>query len=401
VAKLYSEANKKKAAQKLSGGEKKEKDGAEEGADKTKATIAALLKPVLPDVEPPILKRYITSNTTGEALGVLLQQNPNGLLVFRDELLALLDRLDEEGHSDEREMYLSGWNGDTHYTSDRIGRGLDLHIESLCISVVGGTQPARLSQYLQQVRRGGRHNDGLIQRFGLLVWPDISPTWVNVDRKPDKAAARAAFEVFQHLDDMDWRAIGAARDIGFGGEEEGLPYLRFSADAQILFDDWRRGLEARLRSGDLDPMLESHLAKYRKLVPGVALICHLVDAWAETEDGTVKDLVVGPVSASAMVRAQEWAAYLETHAARVYASSNLAATDAAYAIIAKVKSGHLKAEGFSSKEVWRPQWSRLRDRDTVMAALKLLEDYDWLRVRKVETSGRTATIYEVNPKVLP
>jgi putative DNA primase/helicase len=35
-------------------------------------------------------------------------------------------------------------------------------------------------------------------------------------------------------------------------------------------------LEKRLR-GDLHPALESHLAKYRKLVPALALICHLVD----------------------------------------------------------------------------------------------------------------------------
>src|SRR5262245_47578838 len=249
-------------------------------------------------------------------------------------------------------MYWAGWNGDTGYTTDRISRGLDLHIESLVVSMIGGTQPARISQYLAQVRHGGRGNDGLIQRFGLMVWPDITPAWKNVDRGADREAAKAVFGTFKWLDELDWRATGARRDMGFGGEEDGIPYLRFSEDAQIIFDKWREGLEHRLRSGELDPMMESHLAKYRKLVPALALICHLVDSEKVTEDGTVRDLVVEPVSAGAMVRAEKWAAYLETHAARVYGSGNIAVAVAAKAIIAKIESKHLNASGFSSREVW-------------------------------------------------
>lgn len=378
VAKAQAHNNEKEAAKKL--------------AKDPKAIIEDLLKPVVPGSEEPVLKRYVSTNCTYEALAVLMQQNPNGMLVDRDEMLALLDRLDEEGHADERGFYLSGWNGNSPYTVDRIGRGFDLHVEAVCISTIGGTQPARLSQYLEQTRRGGRNNDGLIQRFGMLVWPDISPTWENVDRKPDKEAAAAAFKVFERLDAMDWRAIGAKRDMGFGGEEEGLPYLRLSERAHATFVEWRTQLELRLRSGEIDPMMESHLAKYRKVVPALALIIHLTDAG----EGSVNE--VGPIS---MEQALTWATYLETHAIRAYASSNLAATAAAEAIIGKVKSGHLKAGGFSSREVWRPKWSRLTDRDTVMAALKLLEDYDWLVATKVETNGRTATVYQINPKVMP
>ena len=50
--------------------------------------------------------------------------------------------------------------------------------------------------------------------------------------------------------------------------------------------------------------------------------------------------------------------------------------------------------------MWRPQWSLLTDRDMVHAALQLLVDYDWLSVDTVKTSGRPATVYTVNPKVL-
>jgi putative DNA primase/helicase len=372
AAKARTDANKKIVAKRLA-----------KGAD---AMIDDLLKPVSPDGEEPVLKRYITSNATYEALAVLMQENPNGLLVDRDEMLSLLDRLDEEGHADERGFYLSGWNGDGPYTVDRIGRGLDLHVPAVCISMIGGTQPARISQYLAQVKRGGRGNDGLIQRFGLMVWPDISPTWTNMDRSPDRESAKTATMTFERLDGMDWRAIGATRDRGVSGDEEGLPYLRLSTEAHDAFLAWRTGLEIRLRAGEMEPMIESHLAKYRKLVPGLALVIHLVDAER------------GQVSATAMQKALQWASYLETHAARVYASSRLAATDAAEAIVAKIRSGHLKKDGFSSRDVWRPGWSRLRDRDTATAALQLLVDYDWLGAGRIESNGRTATIYTANPK---
>jgi len=211
------------------------------------ADINDLLRPE--KIEEPTLRRYITTNATYEALAVLMQQNPNGLLVERDEMLSLLDHLDEEGQSNERGFYLQGANGDSSYTVDRIGRGLDLHIDAVCISMIGGTQPARISQYLTQVRRGGRGNDGLIQRFGLMVWPDLSPTWTNIDRKPHREARDAAFRAFQMLDTLDWRVIGGKRDFGRTGDEEGLPYVRFCEDGQERFLAWRTELEQRLRQG--------------------------------------------------------------------------------------------------------------------------------------------------------
>ncbi len=136
----------------------------------------------------------------------------------------------------------------------------------------------------------------------------------------------------------------------------------------------------------MHPALESHLAKYRKLVPGLALILHLADGQ------------IGEVSEAAIDRALKWATYLETHARRAYGSTSIATADAARAIIAKIKSGHLKAS-FGSREVWRPQWSLLTDRETVQAALALLVDYDWLGVETRPTAGRTATIYHVNPRM--
>src|SRR3546814_10544767 len=61
----------------------------------------------------------------------------------------------------------------------------------------------------------------------------------------------------------------------FDPYDKGGAYLRVDDAGFELFREWRAGLEHRLRSGELHPAVESHLAKYRKLVPSLALIHHL------------------------------------------------------------------------------------------------------------------------------
>lgn len=339
------------------------------------------------DLAEPTLKRYIANDTNVASLGVLLQQNPNGLLVYRDEMVSLLSTLDREEYQTDRGFYLTGWNGNSTYTFDRIGRGLDLTVDGVCISMLGSTQPGKISQYLARAIHGGPGDDGLIQRFGLMVWPDITSDWTHVDRYPDRDARTAARHLFERLDVLDWRRIDAQRDRKPDGDEEGLPYLRFGIEAYDLYRDWHAGLQRRLQSGDLHVALEAHLAKYPKLVTGLALVCHLADH------------PTGPVDAAAVRRAIAWAAFLESHARRAYGSVTVASADTARAILAKIRSGHLKAE-FSSRDVWRPQWSKLTDREAVHAGLAMLADYEWLDRKKVETAGRPAVVYVVNPRGL-
>jgi putative DNA primase/helicase len=330
----------------------------------------------------PVLKRYQANDSTPASLGELLRQNPNGLLVFRDEVVSLLKSLDRDGQDEGRGFYLTAWNGDSPYTFDRIGRGLNLHIPALCISLLGGTQPGRLSEYISQAVKGGSADDGLIQRFGLLVWPDMNGTWKNVDRYPDSKAKNTAFQVFDELDRLNPLEIGAEQDTDYNGQPEGIPYLRFEPAALELFIEWRTALETKLRS-DLHPALESHFSKYRKLIPSLALIIHLADGGA------------GPVSENATLRALAWGEYLETHAERAYSSVSRTDVSTAKAILSRIKKGDLKTP-FTSRDVWRPGWSKLSDREQVMGGLRMLEDYQQLYIESVTTGGRPKNLYHLN-----
>jgi len=367
AAKLRKEAAEKQARQIL------KKDP---GAD-LKTVLAVGEEPAF-----PVLKRYQANDSTPASLGELLRQNSNGLLVFRDEVVSLLKGLDKDGQDEGRGFYLTAWNGDSPYTFDRIGRGLNLHIPALCISLLGGTQPGRLSEYISQAVKGGSADDGLIQRFGLLIWPDLNGTWANVDRYPDTEAKNTAFRVFDELDRMNPLDIGAEQDTDYNRQPEGIPYLRFEPAALELFIEWRANLEGRLRS-DLHPALESHYAKYRKLIPSLALIIHLADGGA------------GPVSEDATLRALAWGDYLETHAERAYSSVSRSDASTAKAILSRIKKGDLKTP-FTSRDVWRPGWSKLSDRDQVMGGLRMLEDYQHLYIERVNTDGRPKTLYHLN-----
>jgi hypothetical protein len=100
------------------------------------------------DIEEPdasVLRRYLVNDATVEALMDICIENPQGVGVFRDELVSLLKSLDREGQESARGFYLTAWNGNDPYTMDRIGRGRNLRAKAVCVSIAGSTQPGRIA----------------------------------------------------------------------------------------------------------------------------------------------------------------------------------------------------------------------------------------------------------------
>jgi putative DNA primase/helicase len=159
--------------------------------------------------QPPQI-RYCTNDSSYEKLGELLIDNPAGILLERDELVSLLKHLDRDDQSVARGFYLSGWSGQQGYSFDRIVRG-HLHIEAICVSVLGNTQPVRIAEYVRRANYGGAGGDGLMQRFGLLVWPDAPADWTNVDEYPNRAARERAWQIFERVSKIDDHSIEARR----------------------------------------------------------------------------------------------------------------------------------------------------------------------------------------------
>jgi hypothetical protein len=337
--------------------------------------------------QPPTPVRYRTNDTSYEALAELIASNPCGLLVERDELVSLLRHLDRNDQAVARGFFLTGWSGTQPYTLDRISRGTR-HIEAVCISVLGNSQPAPIAEYVKRANAHAHGGDGLLQRFGLLAWPDTCPEWQDIDRPPHRRAREDAWQVFERLSKLDRSAamtLGARRGPG-----DSVPFLRLSEAAHDDFLNWRTDLERRLRTDRMPAALEAHLAKYRKLVPALALINHLVD------DGH------DDISQQAMRKALAFSKYLETHARRLYGATNDTERAAARAILTKLRAGELH-DGFTARDVHQHDWSGLTDREQVQDGLDLLVELHHLAASSVATfrrGGRPTTIYTANPRGL-
>jgi hypothetical protein len=340
------------------------------------ADINELLKAAAMDDAPATQKapRFITNDATAEALGQLMIENPNGILFEADELIGLLKNLDKQGQEGARAFYLTAADGNQSYTIDRIMRGTNLHIESACLSIIGGIQPGVLSEYVREALSGGAGADGLLQRFGLMVYPDISPVYQYIDRFPDKSARQAVNDLVRKLHSLDIEAIATI------GEFCKTPYLQFDDAAQEIFIEWLCNLETRLRSGEDHPAIVSHLSKYRKLIPSLALINHLCDS------NNPK------VSESALLRALAYSEYLESHARRVYSHGTQPGIDAAKAVLAKLKAEKL-SNPFSLRDVYKNHWAGIDTPKKAQSAIDMLLDYSHLTKEEILTDGRPTTSY--------
>jgi putative DNA primase/helicase len=334
--------------------------------------------------EQPARKRYTVNDATIEALGEILSANPNGVIVERDELIGLLKSLERPGQEGARAFYLEGWTGDGSCEVDRIGRG-NVRIDGICLSILGTIQPGPLGTYLGEALRGGTGDDGLMQRFQLAVWPDDPGPWKVVDRLPDAKARDVAYEVYRRFDDLPAAKIGALPDAF---DSNTIPFLRFAPDAQERFYDWMTTRENHLRSGKEHPAIESHLTKYRKLIPAVSLITHLADGRE------------GPVALASLEAAIGWGDYLESHARRIYSCGIDPAIAHARALVQRIQSGDV-TDGFTVRDVYYGRhWSMLADAAEVQLAVDELVELGWLRVEEVPTSGRPTKRHRINPKAM-
>ncbi len=323
----------------------------------------------------PIRARYLVNDATIEKLGELLNENPNGLMLYRDEISGFLKTIDREDRSNDRAFYLECFNGLGRYTYDRIGRGT-IDVESLCLAILGNIQPGVLRPYLSQATKGATGDDGMIQRFQLMVWPDLTG-WQHVDEWPDKEAKNKAFAVFERL-------------AGWQGFNEPA---RFDEAAQKLFDAWFCSLHQELRADDISPAIESHFGKYKSLIPSLAVLVHLAD------DESHSPLV----GAGSVRKAIAWGGHLKSHALRVYSAALDPVNANAKTVLNKIELGKL-ADGFGTGDILRGGWTGLDSLVSVKAALTRLIEYGWIRKINSPTlaaGGRPSIRYQVRQNILP
>ena len=195
---------------------------------------------------------------------------------------------------------------------------------------------------------------GYFRRFQLLVWPEEDGRGSWSIGAPDVEALETVCEIFTAIDEGEFELP----------EEEcdGIPVFRFDEEAQQLFYDWLSQLEGRLRSAELraTPAFESHLAKYRSLMPSLALLFHLVDV--------IRGESQGPVSVESAKLAADWCEYLELHARKIYADELKTGLSSAHALADKIKKSKVR-DRMTVREIYTKGWRHLASSERTIGRL--------------------------------
>ncbi|BBZ98229.1 hypothetical protein BRDID11004_08620 [Bradyrhizobium diazoefficiens] len=335
---------------------------------------------IAPDFEEttrePIFRRKLVEDATTEKLVALLDQNPDGLLYFGDELAGLFGGMDAyraKGGKD-RPIWLKFKDG-AAVTVDRMGRD-SIHVPVGAVSVLGGMQPAKI-----KALSAGLTDDGMLQRLLPVIIKKL-PDDEDPDIAPDGDVADAVHRVARSLVDS-----GAGKRFRF----------------TIEGDQERRQLESFVKREMALPKASASFAQWLEKLPNefgrLALVFHFVEWYARPEaalgiDPEPAELVSGDTARRARRFLEEFA---HPHAA-VFYNHVLGASQIEEH--ARWVAGFIVARGLASiteRDVYK-NYSAFKGQDTrgdLTNTMRDLELNDWLRPTKF--AGGRPTHWAVNP----
>lgn len=332
------------------------------------------------DLRRPKRRQFFTTDATYEALFSILVDNPQGTMLYKDEMSNLMAQMEMENFAMLRSFLLTAWKGNSQATKDRVkDEDNPLPVIEACISLLGGLQPALLPRFLGGSRDGSAGDDGFPQRFGLMVWPDDPPLVMNESPK-DMVAEQIAADVVRRLE--QWPMTDQSMTYSFDGP------------TQRSFHMWHSKLVSDNRTGVTDPALVTWLGKYVKTVVTLALITTLV------EGRTVVD-------ALAWGKAMKWEKHLRGHLERIIDYSTRRATQHAKNIIAKITKGapgdnpilnmsdgivYVTSRTLSNRQL--PGCATAKETDDL---LEWLEELGYVRFRGPGVVKSVKKLWEINP----
>jgi hypothetical protein len=214
-------------------------------------------------IAPPVCNRYLTADATVEALAAILQDNPCGLLLARDELNGWLGSMDayKNGKGDMAH-YLEMHRASQMIVDRKTGPVPLIHVPRAALSIAGTTQPETFRRAL-----GREHfENGLLPRFLTVLPPQKEREWS--EQTVDESVAESFAAVVNRL-------YGIGFDPRLDGDEPFvLPLSPAAKEAWIAFYN-RHGHEQLALDGDLAAAwsrLEGYCAR-------LALVIELAD-WA-------------------------------------------------------------------------------------------------------------------------
>jgi hypothetical protein len=340
------------------------------------------------EADEPVMGHLTLDDTTREAFSKILNDNPRGLVLVKDELTAWVADLNayRGGKGSDKQFWMS-LNTGTLIKVTRKGSPEPLVIVHPCGAVVGCLTPSTLPQ----VKESGA-DDGWIDRM-LFTFPPPSEwpaEWVRS-------------EIPTELTD-DWSAavdrLWSRQMVREGESKHPRPYfIHFGKGAEAAWAEFFRHHQQEQKSDDFPGSLAGPWSKYEGYTLRLAVILsQLRQAYDPTDDGPPSDVTgVDVKHAVALIT------YFKSQFRRVrdeLAGSTGVLTPDAESVLSWLKDDG--RESFTSTEL-RRKFRKFDDRDRAgaiasLAACKVIRSAILPRSDGLP-QGRKAIGYEVNPWV--
>lgn len=250
--------------------------------------------------ELPACRRFIIQDVTIEAVAALLQENPRGLLLARDELAGLFDGMGQykKNRGSDTQGWIELYHGRTLTVDRKTGDLRVIRVRNAGVSICGTIQPRTLARVLTPES----FENGFAPRWMMVMPPTLRKRWSNARIKP---AVRDSFaKVIQSL-------LGLTHEIVGEGPAEPRNIV-LSREAQAI---WEAHFEefAKVQYETLDDDLRAAMAKHEGGAARLALVIHMI-RWAA---GDVEESPVDETSIRAGIRLATWFTH-ETE--RIYAN---------------------------------------------------------------------------------
>jgi DNA polymerase-1 len=251
--------------------------------------------------ERPHLIRVVTGDVTVEKLAQLLEENPKGLLVGRDELggwLGSFKRYKGNTGGSDLPNWLEMSRAGTIQVDRKTGDRPTIFVPYAAVSITGGIQPGALAraitaEYLEV---------GLIARILMAMPPKMRKRWTELEIDPSLQESYA--NLLEKLRELQM-------DTGRDGERE--PFLiRLTPEAKTIwvrfYDEW-----ARVQA-NVEGELAAAFSKLEGYAARLALVHHVVTNVGRNEDDCQP---VEAASIEAGITLVQWFAY---EVRRIYGS---------------------------------------------------------------------------------
>lgn len=234
--------------------------------------------------EPP-RKRIRLNKATMEALNLIMQNNPRGCLLIREELIGWIKSMNQYRAGDDGETWLEIWDN-KFITVDR--KDYTIAIERAFMSVIGGIQPA----IIQSLAADNRDSNGAIPRF-LFAYPEQLEKPMPSKVKADKSVYDSWKKIIDYIHNLPNDIHRPANK--YETSVVNTFYIPLDDKASDLFFQFRCD-NTNLQNDTEDELLKAIYAKHDTYVLRFTIILFLLDRACRnvpTEYNDISSLRIG------------------------------------------------------------------------------------------------------------